>query len=671
MGIASSKKKAGRKKPLSVLCEPTGLYDSCPWTTRAVARLVATKKIAPRYKGAEEEDAGEGAAECPICFLYYAEVNHVTCCNNDICTECYLQVKVPSGPSTCPFCSRPALEARYETNRNSMPSANSQEPDNVSTAIGNSATALHQIPSSPPPSATTSISTSQSTTPLSSSPLSVSSTPVVVSIAERQQLEQAMQSQRVGSEYCTPSRSGGRSRSSSTGSGSYRSHSGGRRGQAALTGGSRHGSSRRREHRRSSDVHGRHSMVDGVYDLDRYYGEGDDDEDNQFDMQFNLDQVEEMMLMEAIRLSMLESEEASASTSVDLPPPPPPPHATEREDEVKVSNLKSAGGVNEINRSVEVDVPSTSLLEDRTITKIGNLDEKEDVTQKSSDIDLQKDVNDDINDIFVSDDGDDDDARMLELALSLSVTLSATDSGAVENIKETSSPLNSFTQLEATSGTNSLSTNHCDNDLVFQTDDIQTEQCTGHSEIILEAQNNEFRSEMCAGNNDLKVDLKNDDILSEQCGNENIVKVDLQSCNERGTTTEQGLTEGDVSENTVDSLTPSAKRLVDKIERALSDTSHCTEDRDSGNDNHLENDSFDQLNRALFGDDNDLNDLVEDQEQFVSEVIPISKPILVDIDHDYHSIDDNDDNARRSRSSSDDNEESDDDRDVRIIKSSS
>ena len=45
------------------------LYESCPWTNRAVARLVATKKVAPRYKGTEEEDAVAGAMECPICFL--------------------------------------------------------------------------------------------------------------------------------------------------------------------------------------------------------------------------------------------------------------------------------------------------------------------------------------------------------------------------------------------------------------------------------------------------------------------------------------------------------------------------------------------------------------------------------------------------------------------------
>ena len=44
------------------------LYDSCPWSTRAVGRLVVAKKLAPRYLGVEEE----GGAECPICFLVSA-----------------------------------------------------------------------------------------------------------------------------------------------------------------------------------------------------------------------------------------------------------------------------------------------------------------------------------------------------------------------------------------------------------------------------------------------------------------------------------------------------------------------------------------------------------------------------------------------------------------------
>lgn len=618
-----------------------------------MARLVTTNKIAPRYKGAEEEDAGEGASECPICFLYYAEVNHVTCCNNDICTECYLQVKLPSGSSTCPFCNRPALEACYEMKRNAAVSTNSQQPDNAKSGVDN--TAQQRFPSSPPPSASASATTSQSTTPLSSSPPSASSTPVVVSIAERQQLEQAMQSQRVGSEYSTPS---GRSRSNSTGSGSssYRSHSSGRLGQGVLSGGSRHGS-RRRNGRRSSETRGRLN-IDGVHDLDRYYqnygGEEEEEEENQFDMQFNIDQVEEMMVMEAIRLSMLESESGNVSSTqtVDVPPPPPPPyHVTHKsEDAVKVSDLKSAGVVDENNANDKFDMSSTSVLEDKTLATMGNVDEKEDVTLKSSNVDLLKhDINvNDNDDNDDNDDDDDDDARMLELALSLSVALSATDSSNVtENAKEESPPLKSFTQLETNSGSNILSTNLGDDELVFQVDDIQKGQCTSHSDIKLESQNDGY-----AGNND-----------------DSVMKIDAHSCtsqSEELTTTEHSIREGC-------SLTPSAKVLVDRIDRALSDTSHCTNERDSGNSDHCEDDSIDQLNRALFGDDDNLNDSVEDKGQLVSEDMAVPSPNLVDNDvcNLIYGNDDDDNSISRTRSSTEDNEESDDDRDVRIIKSSS
>lgn len=46
--------------------------------------MVAAKKIAPRYKGAEEEqDAGPGAAECPICFLVSAELLYLELSRHD------------------------------------------------------------------------------------------------------------------------------------------------------------------------------------------------------------------------------------------------------------------------------------------------------------------------------------------------------------------------------------------------------------------------------------------------------------------------------------------------------------------------------------------------------------------------------------------------------------
>ncbi|KAF8844917.1 hypothetical protein BDN67DRAFT_1007712 [Paxillus ammoniavirescens] len=54
-----------------------------------------------------------GAIECPICFLYYPpNINHSRCCDQAICTECFVQIKrtepttthLVSEPAACPYC---------------------------------------------------------------------------------------------------------------------------------------------------------------------------------------------------------------------------------------------------------------------------------------------------------------------------------------------------------------------------------------------------------------------------------------------------------------------------------------------------------------------------------------------------------------------------------------
>ncbi|KIY64130.1 hypothetical protein CYLTODRAFT_425490 [Cylindrobasidium torrendii FP15055 ss-10] len=54
-----------------------------------------------------------GAVECPICFLYYPQnINHSRCCDHPICTECFVQIKrseptathLVSEPAACPYC---------------------------------------------------------------------------------------------------------------------------------------------------------------------------------------------------------------------------------------------------------------------------------------------------------------------------------------------------------------------------------------------------------------------------------------------------------------------------------------------------------------------------------------------------------------------------------------
>lgn len=79
--------------------------------------MVGDGKIAARLKGTEERVSCTDR-ECPICFFNYSEINVTKCCQANICTECYLQVrpqksgtKNKSGKSNhnCPFCNASKL----------------------------------------------------------------------------------------------------------------------------------------------------------------------------------------------------------------------------------------------------------------------------------------------------------------------------------------------------------------------------------------------------------------------------------------------------------------------------------------------------------------------------------------------------------------------------------
>jgi hypothetical protein len=71
-------------------------------------------------RGAETRES-KTEVECPICFLYYEQVNSTKCCKAFICTECFLQFNPPpnrkhsSGNSKtcdCPFCNSPELHVQ-------------------------------------------------------------------------------------------------------------------------------------------------------------------------------------------------------------------------------------------------------------------------------------------------------------------------------------------------------------------------------------------------------------------------------------------------------------------------------------------------------------------------------------------------------------------------------
>ncbi|KAL5532999.1 SIP5 [Sanghuangporus sanghuang] len=69
-----------------------------------------------------EAMAYRGAVECPICFLYYPpNINRSRCCDQAICTECFVQIKrsepttthLVSDPAACPYCVQENFGVTY------------------------------------------------------------------------------------------------------------------------------------------------------------------------------------------------------------------------------------------------------------------------------------------------------------------------------------------------------------------------------------------------------------------------------------------------------------------------------------------------------------------------------------------------------------------------------
>ena len=110
------------------------------------------------------------ASECPICFLYYPPyLNTTRCCEQSICSECFVQIKRPdphppeheqpdpntppvseverqaiaegqlvSEPATCPFCKQPEFGITYAAppfRRGLVYASSSQQPINLSSAM--------------------------------------------------------------------------------------------------------------------------------------------------------------------------------------------------------------------------------------------------------------------------------------------------------------------------------------------------------------------------------------------------------------------------------------------------------------------------------------------------------------------------------------------------------
>jgi hypothetical protein len=93
--------------------------DGADVVTRIEATATAASSHKSRRPGSLKEPAKpeaqvyRSAVECPICFLYYPpNINHSRCCDQAICTECFVQIKraepttthLVSEPAACPYC---------------------------------------------------------------------------------------------------------------------------------------------------------------------------------------------------------------------------------------------------------------------------------------------------------------------------------------------------------------------------------------------------------------------------------------------------------------------------------------------------------------------------------------------------------------------------------------
>ncbi|KAI0807201.1 hypothetical protein C8Q74DRAFT_1313087 [Fomes fomentarius] len=102
---------AARKEPP----EPEGGEPSRAESVNSASTRGHTKRPSAAKEPSRHPEAAiyRGAIECPICFLYYpSNINRSRCCDQAICTECFVQIKrvepttthVVSEPAACPYC---------------------------------------------------------------------------------------------------------------------------------------------------------------------------------------------------------------------------------------------------------------------------------------------------------------------------------------------------------------------------------------------------------------------------------------------------------------------------------------------------------------------------------------------------------------------------------------
>ncbi|KAJ1974263.1 SNF1-interacting protein [Dimargaris verticillata] len=123
---------------------PTGRRErptSCSSNLNAPTRSRAGLRPSP-LSPAQEDALYKRGLECPICFLYYPKnINYSRCCHHPICTECFVQFKRQEPiyqPTPCPFCVEAHFGIVY------TPAVLSSQPNPLLQP-----TLSHDLPSSP------------------------------------------------------------------------------------------------------------------------------------------------------------------------------------------------------------------------------------------------------------------------------------------------------------------------------------------------------------------------------------------------------------------------------------------------------------------------------------------------------------------------------------------
>jgi protein-arginine kinase activator protein McsA len=87
---------------------------------RVLRRKVLDRQLAPFFRGKDEP--GEDTEECPICMLnFQGGLNRSSCCQQGLCSECYLQI--------CPRASKSVRYAQLVPTRHAARAPSSAQKD--------------------------------------------------------------------------------------------------------------------------------------------------------------------------------------------------------------------------------------------------------------------------------------------------------------------------------------------------------------------------------------------------------------------------------------------------------------------------------------------------------------------------------------------------------------